>query len=147
MVNAAICGPLPARGRGAASSRPLPAWDPPSNRRLAAAAAREEGAAAAAGIEAQTDPAWTAEMLGVAAGMTNRYGRARAVRLAAARASSGPGQAGPGGRATFASARPAAGERPGHAPPKPEAGEAFVVLLSCPVRPRGVRADAVPEFG
>lgn len=46
-----------------------------------------------------------------------------------------------------AAARPAAGERPGHAPPKPEAGEAFVVLLSCPVRPRGVRVDAVPEFG
>lgn len=82
-------------------------------------------------------------MLGVAAGMTNRYGRARS----ATRRCPSLLWARPGGRATFASARPAASERPGHAPPKPEAGEAFVVLLSCPVRPRGVRADAAAEFG
>lgn len=92
VVNVAICGPLPASGRRAASSRPLLAWDRPSNR-LLAAAAREEGAAVAAGTGAQTDPAWTAEMLGVAAGMTNRYGHARALRPAAARASTGQGPA------------------------------------------------------
>lgn len=63
----------PSSPRPALPSSPapfLPEAGPPS--RPLAGAAREEGAAVAAGTEAQADAAWTAEMLGVAAGMTNR---------------------------------------------------------------------------
>lgn len=85
-------------------------------------------------------------MLGVAAGMTNRYGRTRAL---------GPPlpvplRAWAWREAAFTSPRPRGlrlARGPDTLPPKPEAGEAFVVLLSCPVRPRGVRTDAVPELG
>lgn len=120
VVSAAICGPR--RARGPAPSRPLPAWDGPSCRRLVAAT-RGKGEAAAAGTQVQKDPVWTAEMLGVAAGMTNRYGRACALgpplpeRLRAGRAG--------GWASSFClpeAARPAAGERPGHAPAQARGG-------------------------